>query len=229
MTKKQIRTKRRRVKKQMKRKSRKMRKTKKSMKGGNLIRIEFIKQISKCIPNDPKRYPDMPFSPTGYTENEDNWTKLAQNISENGPIEFQCDGENAVIGGIDENLKIDYKTNTKRGELYGKIGNSPLVLLWRNGRQQTYEERPRSVFGFSQTSPVTPPRITRENVPPPLNRRNTNQGLHTSDIPIIDHDNNDIGVSLFENYMPNYRAYTGYNSFRNTNRNYNNPNPARRQ
>lgn len=152
MTKKRIGTKRRRVKKQMRRKSRKMRK---NMRGGNLTRIEFIKKISHCIPNNPMLYPDMPFSPTGYTENEDNWTKLAQNISENGPIEFQCHGTPAVIGGIDENLKIDYKTNTKRGELYGIIGNSLPVLLWRNGRQQTYEERPISVFGFGDSSGVT--------------------------------------------------------------------------
>ncbi len=158
MTKKRIGTKRRRVKKQMKRKSRKVRKTRKSMKGGNLTRIEFIKKISKCIPNHPRRYPDMPFSPTGYTENEDNWTKLAQNISENGAIEFNCDGELGIIDGI--NLDINFDTDTKKGELYGKIGNSTPVRLWRNGLQQTYEERPNSVFGFSQTSLVTPPRTT---------------------------------------------------------------------
>jgi hypothetical protein len=149
MTKKRIGTKRKRVKKQMRRKSRKMRK---NMKGGNRA---FVEKIARCIPNDPELYPDIPHSPTGYTGNDDNWTKLAQNISENGPIEFQCHGKPAVIGGIDENLNIDYKTNTKHGELYGIIGNSLPVLLWKNGIQQTYEERPISVFGFGDSSGVT--------------------------------------------------------------------------
>jgi hypothetical protein len=103
----------------------------------------------------------MPFSPSGYINNDDNWTKLAENISENGPIEFQCGGETAIIGGIDENLMIDYRTNTKRGELYGKIGESRPILLWRNGIQQTYEERPYSVFGFGDSAGVT----TSQNSP----------------------------------------------------------------
>lgn len=154
MRKKRFRTKRRRVKKQMRRKSRKIRK---SMRGGNLTRVEFVQKISDCIPNNPRRFPDMPFSPTGYTDNDDNWTKLAENISDNGPIEFNCHGETAIIGEIDENLNIDYTTNTKRGKLYGIIGDSEPVLLWQNGRQQTYEERPFSVFGFSQSPTVTRP------------------------------------------------------------------------
>jgi hypothetical protein len=158
MTKKRIGTKRRRrVKKQMRQKSRKMRK---SMRGGTR---EFIEKISRCIPNNPRDYPDIPFSPSGYINNDDNWTKLAENISHNGPIEFVCDGETAIIGGIDENLNIDYITNTKRGELYGKIGESRPILLWRNGRQQTREP------------PVTPrttprPRTRRQFNPHPINR-----------------------------------------------------------
>ena len=149
MTKKRIGTKRRRVKKQMRRKSRKMRK---NMRGGN---PRFVKQIASCIPQDPVNYPDIPISVSGYQNNDDDWTKLAQNISEYGPIEFDCGGETAIIGGIDENLNIDYTTNTKRGELYGKIGESRPILLWQNGRQQTYEERPYSVIGFGDSAGVT--------------------------------------------------------------------------
>jgi hypothetical protein len=153
MTKKRIGTKRRRrVKKQTRRKSRKMRK---SMRGGNLTRAQFVEKISRCIPQDPVNYPDIPFSPSGYINDDDNWTKLAENISHNGPIDFNCHGERAIIGGIDENLNIDYRTNTKRGELYGIIGDSEPVLLWRNGRQQTYEERIHSIIGFGHPAGVT--------------------------------------------------------------------------
>lgn len=147
MTKKRIGTKRKRVKKQMRRKSRKMRK---SMRGGN---PRFVKQIASCIPQDPVNYPDMPFSPTGYMNNDDEWSKLAENISKNGPIEFECARKNAQIYGI--NLDINFDTGTKKGELYGIIGNSLPVLLWRNGRQQTYEERPYSVIGFGDSAGVT--------------------------------------------------------------------------
>ena len=149
MTKKHIRTKRRKVNKQVRRKSRKMRK---SMRGGNLTRVEFVQKISRCIPNNATRFPDMPFSPTGYMDNDDNWTKLAENISHNGPIEFNCDGKTAIIGEIDENLNIDYTTNTKRGKLYGKIGDSCPILLWQNGTQQTYEPPPGSTRITSQNS-----------------------------------------------------------------------------
>lgn len=198
--------KKRSVKKQMKRKSRKMRK---NMKGGNRA---FVEKIARCIPQDPVNYSDIPIAESKYINNDDDWTKLAENISYNGAIEFQCDGKDAKIYGI--NLDINFDTDTKKGELYGKIGNSTPVRLWRNGLQQTYEERPYSVFGFSQTSPVTPPRGTRANLPPPpINRRNTNQGLHTQDIPTsnlrVD------GVSLFGNDIPGHRAYTGYNNSRN--------------
>jgi hypothetical protein len=154
MTKKRIGTKRKRVKKQMRRKTKKMRKTRKSMRGGNLTRAQFVEKISDCIPNNPTRFPDMPFSPTGYTENEDNWTKLAQNISENGPIEFNCHGKNALIYG-DNSIHVDFNNNIKIGKLYGIIGESCPIILWRNGIQQTYEERPISVFGFGDSSGVT--------------------------------------------------------------------------
>ena len=155
MTKKHIRTKRRRVKKQARQKSRKMRK---NMRGGTR---EFIEKIARCIPNNPMDYPDIPFSPSGYINDDDNWTKLAENISHNGPIEFQCDDETAIIDGI--NLDINFENGTKRGELYGKIGESRPILLWRNGRQQTREP------------PVTPrttprPRTRRQFNPPPINR-----------------------------------------------------------
>jgi hypothetical protein len=167
MTKKRFRTKRRRVKKQMRRKSRKARK---NMKGGTR---EFVQKIASCIPNNPRDYPDMPFSPSGYINNDDNWTKLAENISENGPIEFLCGGETAIIGGIDENLMIDYRTNTKRGELYGKIGESRPILLWRNGIQQTYQApSTASPASFLEQSYISPQRSRAilENGPPPLNR-----------------------------------------------------------
>lgn len=154
MTKKRIGTKRRRVKKQAKRKSRKMRK---SMRGGNLTREQFVQKISDCIPKDPVNYPDIPFSPTGYMNNEDNWTKLAQNISENGPIYFECDGQPTIIYG-DNRVYVDYDNDEIIGKLYGIIGDSCPILLWSNRRQQTYEQRPFSVFGFSQQSPtVTTP------------------------------------------------------------------------
>jgi hypothetical protein len=167
MTKKRIGTKRRRVKKQMRRKSRKARK---SMRGGNLTPAQFVEKISHCIPNDATRFPDMPFSPSGYINNDDNWTKLAQNISEKGHIEFNCDGETALIGGI--NLDINFENGTKNGELYGKIGESRPILLWRNGIQQTYEPPPGFTRITSQNhAPSTPPRTTTlQNSPPPLNR-----------------------------------------------------------
>lgn len=148
MTKKRIGTKRRRVKKQTRRKSRKVRK---SMRGGNLTREQFVQKISDCIPNNARRFPDMPFSPTGYMDNDDNWTKLAENISHIGPIDFNCDGKDAQIYGI--NLDINFDTGTKKGELYGKIGNSTPVPLWSFGRQQTYEPPPGSTRITSQNSP----------------------------------------------------------------------------
>jgi hypothetical protein len=222
MTKKRIGTKRKRVKKQMRRKSRKMRK---SMRGGSRL---FVQKIASCIPNNPMDYPDMPFSPSGYINNDDDWTKLAENISHNGPIEFQCDGKDAVIDGI--NLDINFDSGTKKGELYGKIGESRPILLWRNGLQQTYEPPSSNILPppVIESTPVTPPRITRENGPPPLNRRNTNQGVYPPDIPTIDDDNNDIGVSLFENDMPYYRGVIGYNNLRNPTR-YPLPKPPRTQ
>lgn len=166
MTKKRIGTKRRRVKKQAKRKSRKMRK---SMRGGSRL---FVQKIASCIPNNPTRFPDMPFSPTGYMYNDDNWTKLAENISHNGPIEFECDGKDAVIDGI------NLDTGTKKGKLYGKIGDSEPVLLWLNGRQQTYEPPPSNM---PPPPPVTPPRtITSQDSPPPPNRRSSTYETNSS-------------------------------------------------
>jgi hypothetical protein len=221
MTKKRIGTKRRRVKKQMRRKSRKMRK---SMKGGSRL---FVQKIASCIPQDPVNYSDIPISVSGYQNNDDDWTILAENISHNGPIEFQCDGKDAQIYGI--NLDINFDTGTKKGELYGKIGNSIPVRLWRNGRQQTYEPPSSNILPppVIQSTPVTPPRITRENVPPPPpNRRNRNQGVYPPDIPTIDDDNNEIGVSLFENDMPYYRGVIGYNNLRKPSR-YPLPKPPR--
>jgi hypothetical protein len=223
MTKKRIGTKRRRVKKQTRRKSRKM---KKSMRGGNR---QFVQKIIRCIPQDPVNYPDIPISLSGYQNNDDDWTKLAENISYNGPIEFQCDGKDSQIYGI--NLDINFDTGTKKGELYGKIGNSTPVLLWWNGRQQTYEPPSSNILPpppLIESMPVTPPRITRENGPPPLNRRNTNQGVYPPDIPSIDDENNDIGVSLFENDIPYYRGVIGYNNLRYPNQ-YPNPTPPRTQ
>lgn len=221
MTKKRIGTKRRRVKKQTRRKSRKM---KKSMRGGNR---QFVQKIIRCIPQDPVNYPDIPISLSGYQNNDDDWTKLAENISYNGPIEFQCDGKDAQIYGI--NLDINFDSGTKKGELYGKIGNSTPVLLWWNGRQQTYEPPSSNILPpppLIESMPVTPPRITRENGPPPLNRRNTNQGVYPPDIPSIDDENNDIGVSLFD--IPYYRGVIDYNNLRYPNQ-YPNPTPPRTQ
>jgi len=222
MTKKRIGTKRTRVKKQMRRKSRKMRK---NMRGGSRI---FVQKIIRCIPQDPVNYSDIPISLSGYQNNDDDWTKLAENISYNGPIEFQCDGKDAQIYGI--NLDINFDTGTKKGELYGKIGNSAPVRLWWNGRQQTYEPPYSNILPppVIQATSVTPPRRTRENGPPPLNRRNTNQGVYPPDIPTIDDDNNDIGVSLFENDIPYYRGVIGYNNLRNPTR-YPLPKPPRTQ
>lgn len=220
MTKKRFRTKRTRVKKQIKRRSRKMRK---SMRGGSRL---FVQKITRCIPQDPVNYSDIPISVSGYQNNDDDWTKLAENISYNGPIEFQCDGKDAQIYGI--NLDINFDTGTKKGELYGKIGNSTPVRLWWNGRQQTYEPPSSNILPPTviQATPVTPPRRTRENVPPPpLNRRNTNQEYPPRS-PIIDDDN--VGVSILGNDIPEYRAYTWYNNLRNNNQNYI-PNPPRTQ
>ncbi len=223
MIKKQIRTKRRRVKKQYRRKSRKVRK---NMRGGNR---QFVQKIIRCIPQDSVNYSDIPISLSGYQNNDDEWTKLAENISYNGPIEFQCDGKDAQIYGI--NLDINFDTGTKKGELYGKIGNSTPIRLWRNGLQQTYEPPSSNILPppVIQSTPVTPPRRTRENVPPPpLNRRNTNQGVYPPDIPTIDDDNNDIGFSLFENDIPYYRGVIGYNNLRNPTHNFI-PKPPRTQ
>lgn len=206
MTKKRIGTKRRRVKKQARRKSRKMRK---SIRGGSRL---FVQKIASCIPQDPVNYSDIPISSSGYMNNDDDWTKLAENISHNGPIEFECDGKDSQIYGI--SLDINFDSDTKKGELYGKIGNSPPVRLWWNGRQQTYEPPYSNILPppVIQDTPVTPPRTRIENGPPPLNRRNTNQGVYPPDIP---NEDNDVGVSLFENDIPYYRGVIGYNNRNN--------------
>jgi hypothetical protein len=148
------------------------------MRGGNLTRAQFVEKISDCIPQD---LPDIPISVSGYQNNNDDWTKLAENISYNGPIEFQCDGKDAQIYGI--NLDINFDTGTKKGELYGKIGNSTPVRLWWNGRQQTYEPPPGFTRITSQNDALsTPPRTTTlQNSPPQVNRRNTNQGVYQPD------------------------------------------------
>jgi hypothetical protein len=226
MTKKQIRTKRRRVKKQYRRKSRKVRK---NMRGGSRL---FVQKITRCIPQDPVNYSDIPISLSGYQNNDDDWTKLAENISYNGAIEFQCDGKDAQIYGI--NLDINFDTGTKKGELYGKIGNSTPVRLWRNGRQQTYEPPSSNILPppVIRSTPVTPPRITRENVPPPPpNRRNRNQSQINSTIIDDDDDDrdNEFGVSLFENDIPYYRGVIGYNNLRNPTHNFTPKPPTRRQ
>jgi len=172
MTKKRIGTKRRRrVKKQMRRKSRKMRK---SMRGGNR---QFVQKIIRCIPQDPVNYPNIPISLSGYQNNDDDWTKLAKNIYENRPIEFQCDEKDSQIYGI--NLDINFDTGIKKGELYGKIGESIPILLWRNGRQQTYQAPSTVNRAPFLEAIVTPPRVTA-NGPPPIDRNArtaTNQGM----------------------------------------------------
>jgi len=169
-------------------------------------------------------YPDIPISLSGYQNNDDDWTKLAENISYNGPIEFQCDGKDSQIYGI--NLDINFDTGTKEGELYGKIGESRPILLWRNGLQQTYEPPSSNILPppVIESTPVTPPRNTTQNGPPLLNRRNTNQGLYPPDIPNED----DVSVSLFENDPPYYRGVIDYNNLRYPNQ-YPNPTPPRTQ
>jgi len=180
MTKKRIGTKKRKVKKQMKRRSRKMRK---SMRGGSRL---FVQKIIRCIPQDPVNYPDIPISLSGYQNNDDDWTKLAENISYNGPIEFQCDGKDSQIYGI--NLDINFDTGTKEGELYGKIGNSRPVRLWWNGRQQTYEAPPSNEPLPRQLSNLhsyeSPPRTTSRVQPsrPRNNQVGTNTEISIEDI-----------------------------------------------
>lgn len=181
MTKKRFRTKRRRVKKQSRRKSKKMRK---NMRGGHPNR-SFVQKIARCIPQDPVNYSDIPFSPTGYMNDDDNWNKLAQNIRENGPIEFVCDGKNAEIYG--EGIVIDYDNNIKKGYLYGTIGDSQPVLLWSSGIQQTYQAPQGNV---SYGSPL---RTTRA-IPPPLNMDNINGATNNFSPP----GSPLIGRSLFE-------------------------------
>lgn len=128
---KNFRTLNRKFKKQSRRKSRKMRK---SMRGGNR---RFVEEITRCIPQDSEKYPDIPISNSGYIENDDDWTKLAMNIYELGPIDFICDNKRAKIyGKFYRHIPFTYET--KMGKLYGIIGNSDPVLLWRNGTQQTY-------------------------------------------------------------------------------------------
>jgi hypothetical protein len=152
MTKKRFSTEKRKSKKQLRRKSRKMRK---SMRGGNRA---FVKEISRCIPQDPTNYPDIPFSPSGYISNDDNWTKLAKYIYDNGPIEFPCDVNAAKIHGVFDD-RFGFDDVNKIGKLYGTIGNIGPVLLWNNGRQQTYEP------------PITRTQIQRANSLPPLSYR----------------------------------------------------------
>jgi len=156
------------------------------MRGGNR---QFVQKIIRCIPQDPVNYPDIPISLSGYQNNDDDWTKLAQNIYENGPIEFDCGGETAIIHGI--NLDINFENGTKRGELYGKIGESIPILLWRNGRQQTYQA-PSTVNRAPFLEPLTPPRVTA-NGPPPIDRNArtaTNQEISPPGSPLV-------GRSLF--------------------------------
>jgi hypothetical protein len=228
MTKKRIGTKKRSVKKQMKRKSMKMRK---NMKGGNRA---FVKKIARCIPQDEENYSDIPISVSGYqNKNDDDWTKLAENISHNGPIQFECDGKNALIYG-DNSIHVDFNNNIKRGKLYGIIGNSCPIILWCNGIQQTYEPPSSNIPPppVIESRPVTPPRTTPANLPPlpppinRINRINTNQRIYQQDIPTsnlrVD------GVSIFGNDIPGHRAYTGYNNLRNPTR-YSRPKPPRTQ
>jgi len=149
MTKKRIGTKRRRVKKQMKRKSRKMRK---SMRGDN---CRFVESIIKCLKIDG-RYPED----TNYYS-DDFWNELAYYIhykTDNHLIVIECNAKNvsprkqAIL--YTKNITGNDISNI-RGELYGIIGESSPILLWRNGRQQTYEERPYSVIGFGDSAGVT--------------------------------------------------------------------------
>jgi hypothetical protein len=149
MTKKRIGTKRKRVKKQRTRKSKKMRK---SMRGGNR---RFVESIIDCLKIDG-RYPE---DTNYYSDNF--WNKLAYYIhykTDNQLIVIECNAKNvsprkqAIL--YTKNITGNDISNI-RGELYGIIGNSLPVLLWRNGRQQTYEERPISVFGFGDSSGVT--------------------------------------------------------------------------
>jgi len=140
MTKKRFSTKKR-SKKQLRRKSRKMRK---SMRGGNPEFREFVNKITSCIPQDPDNYSDIPISQSGYKDNDDDWTKLAKYIYNKNPKEivFQCEDKDAIIYGLfDHEIRFDY--GSKKGKLYGIIGNSYPVLLWQNGRQYTYQPSPR--------------------------------------------------------------------------------------
>jgi len=138
MTKKRFSTKKRGNKK-LRRKSSKMRK---SIKGGNNRNHQFVKNITSCIPQDPENYSDIPISQSGYKDNDDDWTRLAKNIYDLGPIEFECNGKDAIIyGSFNDEIGFDY--GSKIGTLYGEIDNSRPVILWKNGRQYTYEQSPR--------------------------------------------------------------------------------------
>jgi len=115
------------------------------MKGGN---FRFVKEITSCIPQKSERYPNIPFSPSGYMNDDDNWNKLAKTIYDLGLIEFECNGKHAIIyGSFNDEIGFDY--DTKIGKLYGKIGNRCPVLLWQNGRQYTYQPSPRRTTNTS--------------------------------------------------------------------------------
>ena len=106
------------------RKSRKM--PKDVIKGGTRGIVTFVSAcIQKAIPSSSE-----------YIKNDDDWTKLAKNISEEGPLRITCNGN--VLTIYIENANIDLVNNIKLGELYVNIDGNKTVLLWRNGRQQTY-------------------------------------------------------------------------------------------
>ena len=111
-------------KESIRRKSRKMRKD--VIKGGTRGIVTFVSAcIQKIIPSTSK-----------YIKNDDEWTKLAKNISNEGPIQITCNGNDLTL--YMEIANIDLANNIKLGELYVNIDGNKTVLLWRNGRQQTY-------------------------------------------------------------------------------------------
>jgi hypothetical protein len=129
MTKKRASTKRRRVKKQIKQKSRKIQKY---IKGGNRA---ILSLITNCI---QQTFPTA----SNYINNDDDWTKLALLIDrqttqgENMPrvTVISCNDSRILL--YTDNILID--NGFPRGNFYASINGSIPILLWKNGRQQTY-------------------------------------------------------------------------------------------
>ena len=128
MPKTQRRKTQRRKKKTQRFLRKKSHKQRKSKNGGSRGIASFVAScIQKLIPVTSK-----------YLNNDDDWTKLAKKISEMGPLEIECNGNNLYIYTV--NIDIDMENNRKRGEMYVNIDNgNRVILLWKNGLQQTYE------------------------------------------------------------------------------------------